>query len=165
MDEREFMVAADAELARIEMALETASQSGIVDFDFETKPGGVIESRVRKRIEDHPESPWRGAGDLAGGKIGRLPFPSRGRTLGRYPRWRGTIGCLVAYRIGTGRGYRSTLIILLFRADLGGAGFSAAGFSARGFSTGFGLASCTGAGACFGSSFSSSSAGVGSNSL
>ena len=43
MDEREFMVAADAELARIEMALETTSQSGIVDFDFETKPGGVIE--------------------------------------------------------------------------------------------------------------------------
>ena len=43
MDEREFMMAADAELTRIEAALETASASGAVDFDFETKPGGVIE--------------------------------------------------------------------------------------------------------------------------
>lgn len=43
MDEREFMAAADAELARLETALELASQSGVADFDFETKPGGVIE--------------------------------------------------------------------------------------------------------------------------
>lgn len=43
MDEREFTVAADAELARIESALEAASASGVADFDFETKPGGVIE--------------------------------------------------------------------------------------------------------------------------
>ncbi|MBK7022100.1 MAG: iron donor protein CyaY [Sulfuritalea sp.] len=43
MDEREFMAAADAELARIEAALEAASMSGVADFDFETKPGGVIE--------------------------------------------------------------------------------------------------------------------------
>ena len=43
MDEREFMVAADAELARIETALEAASESVAADFDFETKPGGVIE--------------------------------------------------------------------------------------------------------------------------
>lgn len=43
MDEREFMAAADAELERIEAALEAASESGIADFDFETKPGGVIE--------------------------------------------------------------------------------------------------------------------------
>ena len=43
MDEREFMTAADAELARIETALEVASESGVADFDFETKPGGVIE--------------------------------------------------------------------------------------------------------------------------
>ncbi len=43
MDEREFMLAADAELARIEAALEMASASGVADFDFETKPGGVIE--------------------------------------------------------------------------------------------------------------------------
>ena len=43
MDEREFMMAADAELARIEAALEAASMSGVADFDFETKPGGVIE--------------------------------------------------------------------------------------------------------------------------
>lgn len=43
MDEREFMMAADAELARIEAALEAASESGAVDLDFETKPGGVIE--------------------------------------------------------------------------------------------------------------------------
>ena len=43
MDEREFIAAADAELARIEAALEAASMSGVADFDFETKPGGVIE--------------------------------------------------------------------------------------------------------------------------
>ncbi|WP_310452608.1 iron donor protein CyaY [Sulfuritalea sp.] len=43
MDEREFMAAADAELARIEAALEVASTSGVADFDFETKPGGIIE--------------------------------------------------------------------------------------------------------------------------
>jgi len=43
MDEREFMLAADVELARIEAALEVASESGVADFDFETKPGGVIE--------------------------------------------------------------------------------------------------------------------------
>ncbi len=43
MDEREFTLAADAELARIEAALEAASESGGGDFDFETKPGGIIE--------------------------------------------------------------------------------------------------------------------------
>ena len=43
MDEREFMTAADAELVRIEMALDEASMRGVADFDFETKPGGVIE--------------------------------------------------------------------------------------------------------------------------
>lgn len=43
MDEQEFMAAADAELARIESALEAASASSDAAFDFETKPGGVIE--------------------------------------------------------------------------------------------------------------------------
>lgn len=43
MDEREFMIAADAELARIEVALERAAASDEAVFDFETKPGGVIE--------------------------------------------------------------------------------------------------------------------------
>lgn len=43
MDEQEFMTAADAELARIEAALEAASDSGAADFDFELKPGGIIE--------------------------------------------------------------------------------------------------------------------------
>jgi CyaY protein len=43
MDEREFTVAADAELARIEAALEIASENGPAEFDFETKPGGIIE--------------------------------------------------------------------------------------------------------------------------
>jgi CyaY protein len=43
MDEKEFTVAADAELARIEAALERASDSGPAEFDFETKPGGIIE--------------------------------------------------------------------------------------------------------------------------
>jgi CyaY protein len=43
MDEQEFMAAADVELARIEAALESASDSGAADFDFELKPGGIIE--------------------------------------------------------------------------------------------------------------------------
>lgn len=40
MDEREFNALADAMLARIEAALEACSD---IDFDFETKPGGVLE--------------------------------------------------------------------------------------------------------------------------
>lgn len=43
MDEKEFTLAAEAELARIEAALERASDSGPAEFDFETKPGGIIE--------------------------------------------------------------------------------------------------------------------------
>lgn len=43
MDEQEFMTVADAALARIEAALEAASDSGAADFDFELKPGGIIE--------------------------------------------------------------------------------------------------------------------------
>ena len=43
MDEQEFLKAADAQLARVEAALEAASESGAADFDFETKPGGIIE--------------------------------------------------------------------------------------------------------------------------
>ena len=43
MEEREFLAEADAELARIESLLEAASESDVATFDFETKPGGVIE--------------------------------------------------------------------------------------------------------------------------
>lgn len=43
MDEQEFTRLADTELARIEAALEAASENGSADFDVETKPGGVIE--------------------------------------------------------------------------------------------------------------------------
>jgi CyaY protein len=43
MDEQEFNRAADAQLARIEAALEIASAADDSGFDFETKPGGVIE--------------------------------------------------------------------------------------------------------------------------
>ena len=39
VDEREFNALADAMLARIEAALEACD----IDFDFETKPGGVLE--------------------------------------------------------------------------------------------------------------------------
>jgi CyaY protein len=41
LDEQEFINLADAELARIETALEAASADS--DFDLETKPGGVLE--------------------------------------------------------------------------------------------------------------------------
>ena len=43
MEEREFMQVADAELARLEAALEGALDRGDADFDFELKPGGIIE--------------------------------------------------------------------------------------------------------------------------
>lgn len=43
MDEREFLALADAELARLEGALEALADSGAVDIDFELKPGGIIE--------------------------------------------------------------------------------------------------------------------------
>lgn len=43
MNEQEFLKAADAQLERIEAALESASESGAASFDFETKPGGIIE--------------------------------------------------------------------------------------------------------------------------
>lgn len=43
MDEQEFIQLADAELARIEAALEAASEDGEAGFDVETKPGGVLE--------------------------------------------------------------------------------------------------------------------------
>lgn len=43
MEERDFLALADAELARIESSLEQLSNAGDVDFDFELKPGGIIE--------------------------------------------------------------------------------------------------------------------------
>jgi len=43
VDEREFLAAADSELARLEAALEGLQDTGGVDFDYEIKPGGIIE--------------------------------------------------------------------------------------------------------------------------
>ncbi|MEW6513803.1 MAG: iron donor protein CyaY [Pseudomonadota bacterium] len=43
MEEREFLTLADAELARIEAALEAAQNETEDDWDFELKPGGIIE--------------------------------------------------------------------------------------------------------------------------
>lgn len=43
MDEQEFLKTADAQLALVEAALEAAIESAVADFDFETKPGGIIE--------------------------------------------------------------------------------------------------------------------------
>ena len=43
MEEREFLALADAELARIEAALEALQESEDADWDFEIKPGGIIE--------------------------------------------------------------------------------------------------------------------------
>lgn len=43
MEEREFLALADAELARLETALERLQAAGDADFDFELKPGGIIE--------------------------------------------------------------------------------------------------------------------------
>lgn len=43
MEEREFLTLADAELARLEQALDGLLDSGEADFDVELKPGGIIE--------------------------------------------------------------------------------------------------------------------------
>lgn len=43
MDEREFLALADAELARIEEALEALQENDDTDWDYEIKPGGIIE--------------------------------------------------------------------------------------------------------------------------
>ncbi len=43
MEEREFLALADEELARIEEALAGLEDSGAADFDYELKPGGIIE--------------------------------------------------------------------------------------------------------------------------
>jgi len=43
MNEQEFAEKADAMLAHIESALETLQNNGGPDFDFELKPGGVLE--------------------------------------------------------------------------------------------------------------------------
>lgn len=43
MEEREFLAIADAELARIEAALEALQQTSDADWDYEIKPGGIIE--------------------------------------------------------------------------------------------------------------------------
>lgn len=43
MEEREFLALADAELARLERALDAVLECGDADFDVELKPGGIIE--------------------------------------------------------------------------------------------------------------------------
>lgn len=43
MEEREFLALADAELARVEGALEQLQAATDADWDFEIKPGGIIE--------------------------------------------------------------------------------------------------------------------------
>lgn len=43
MEEREFLALADDELARLEGALARLQETGDIDFDYELKPGGIIE--------------------------------------------------------------------------------------------------------------------------
>lgn len=43
MEEREFLALADAELARLEQALDAVLERGDADFDVEMKPGGIVE--------------------------------------------------------------------------------------------------------------------------
>lgn len=43
MEEREFLSLADAELNRIEQILERLQDDSDADWDFEIKPGGIIE--------------------------------------------------------------------------------------------------------------------------
>jgi CyaY protein len=43
MEEKEFLVLADQTLARLEDVLDNLLDEGKVDFDYELKPGGIIE--------------------------------------------------------------------------------------------------------------------------
>ncbi len=43
MEEREFLALADSQLARLEAALERLLEDSDADWDFELKPGGIIE--------------------------------------------------------------------------------------------------------------------------
>lgn len=43
MEEKEFLVLADATLARLEGALDGLQADSAADFDYELKPGGIIE--------------------------------------------------------------------------------------------------------------------------
>lgn len=43
MDEKAFLDLADAEMARLEHALEAAFEAADVDADLEAKPGGILE--------------------------------------------------------------------------------------------------------------------------
>lgn len=43
MDEREFLMLADAELVRLEAAIEQLIDAKDLDVDVETKPGGILE--------------------------------------------------------------------------------------------------------------------------
>lgn len=43
MEEQEFLALADAELARLEAALEKLQDTADADWDYELKPGGIIE--------------------------------------------------------------------------------------------------------------------------
>jgi len=43
MEEKEFLTLADVTLARLENALDKLQTEGVVDIDYELKPGGIIE--------------------------------------------------------------------------------------------------------------------------
>ncbi len=43
MEEQEFTALADAELRRLESTLDQLQADGAVDFDYQLKPGGIIE--------------------------------------------------------------------------------------------------------------------------
>ena len=43
MEEREFLALADAEMARLESALEALLENDAADLDYELRPGGIIE--------------------------------------------------------------------------------------------------------------------------
>jgi CyaY protein len=43
MEEKEFLACADAALAQLERALDSLQADSDVDFDYELKPGGIIE--------------------------------------------------------------------------------------------------------------------------
>ncbi|MDP1537725.1 MAG: iron donor protein CyaY [Burkholderiales bacterium] len=85
MEEREFLVLADAELARLEAALEKLQEVSEADWDFELKPGGIIEigfaddSKIIINRHAAAREIWVAA--RSGGFHFKLPANSGGRWL------------------------------------------------------------------------------------
>ena len=84
-------------LAEASWRIETTLEDCRAELGVETQTGWDPRDQVRQRQQDDHQPPHRGARDLGGGEVGRLPLPSAGRGLGQHhdgrelwrcsPRW------------------------------------------------------------------------------